>query len=84
MLYAQVLSAPLWEALGQLGEQLSNLLGKPMEEAIEFFAKANIPMERYGKLEKKVKSIMFLASERASYITGQSINIDGFMVKAKF
>lgn len=73
---------PLWEAPGQLGEQLSNILGKPVEEAIEFFASSNIPLGRYGQPEEIANLITFLASEKASYITGQAINIDGGMVKA--
>lgn len=73
---------PLWEAPGQLGDQLSKMLGKSIEESIEYYASANIPMNRYGKPEEIADLVVFLASERASYITGQAINIDGGMVKA--
>lgn len=73
---------PLWEAPGQLGDQLSKMLGKSIEESIEFYASSNIPMNRYGKPEEIADLVVFLASERASYITGQAINIDGGMVKA--
>lgn len=73
---------PLWEAPGQLGDQLSQLLGKPMEEAIQIYASSNIPLGRYGQPEEIANVITFLASEKSSYITGQAINIDGGMVKA--
>lgn len=73
---------PLWEAPGQLGEQLSKILGKSLEESIQFYATSNIPLGRYGKPEEIADTITFLASEKASYITGQAINIDGGMVKA--
>lgn len=73
---------PLWEAPGQLGDQLSKMLGKSIEESIEFYASSNIPMNRYGNPEEIADLVVFLASERASYITGQAINIDGGMVKA--
>jgi 3-oxoacyl-[acyl-carrier protein] reductase len=73
---------PLWEAPGQLGDQLSKMLGKSIEESIEFYASSNIPLNRYGKPEEIADLIVFLASERAGYITGQAINIDGGMVKA--
>lgn len=73
---------PLWEAPGQLGEQLSKMLGKSISEAIDFYANANIPMGRYGKPEEIADLVVFLASDRASYITGQAINVDGGMVKA--
>lgn len=73
---------PLWEAPGQLGEQLSKLMGKPIEEAIQLYASGNIPLGRYGQPQEIADVITFLASEKASYITGQAINIDGGMVKA--
>ncbi|WP_462410654.1 SDR family NAD(P)-dependent oxidoreductase [Neobacillus sp. Marseille-QA0830] len=72
---------PLWEAPGQLGEQLSQMLGKPLEEAIDFYAKTNIPLARYGQPKEIANTIAFLASDKASYITGQAINVDGGMVK---
>ena len=72
---------PLWEAPGQLGDQLSKMLGKSIEESIEFYASSNIPMNRYGKPEEIADLVLFLASERASYITGQAINIDCGMVQ---
>ena len=73
---------PLWEAPGQLGDQLSKMIGKSIEESIEFYASSNIPMGRYGEPEEIADLVVFLASERAGYITGQAINIDGGMVKA--
>jgi 3-oxoacyl-[acyl-carrier protein] reductase len=39
-----------------------------------------IPLERLGKPEDVAKSVRFLASEDANYITGQTIHIDGGMV----
>ncbi|GGL51490.1 SDR family NAD(P)-dependent oxidoreductase [Sporolactobacillus putidus] len=72
----------LWEAPGQLGEQLAKILGKTVDEAIDFYAASNIPLGRYGKPEEVASLITFLASDKAEYITGQAINIDGGMVKA--
>lgn len=72
---------PLWEAPGQLGDQLSQMLGKPIDEAIDIYAKSNIPLGRYGKPEEIANMVVFLASDRANYITGQAINVDGGMVK---
>lgn len=41
-----------------------------------------IPMGRLGKPEELADLIVFLASERASYITGSFIQVDGGFVKA--
>ena len=37
----------------------------------------SIPLQRLGKPEELADLVVFLASERASYITGTSIQIDG-------
>jgi 3-oxoacyl-[acyl-carrier protein] reductase len=39
--------------------------------------KQMIPMNRFGKAEEVVHLVSFLASEKASYITGEVINING-------
>ena len=37
----------------------------------------NIPMRRFGTVEDVAKCILFLASDEANYITGQTISVDG-------
>ena len=37
----------------------------------------NIPMKRFGTVEDVAKCIVFLASDEANYITGQTISVDG-------
>ena len=37
----------------------------------------NIPMKRFGSVEDVAKCIVFLASDEANYITGQTISVDG-------
>ncbi len=44
----------------------------------------DIPMQRLGRPEELAAVITFLASTRASYITGQSIVVDGGLVKGLF
>lgn len=50
-------------------------------EAIEKAVTATIPMGRLGNPEELANLIVFLGSERASYITGTSIQVDGGAVK---
>ncbi|TIT61563.1 MAG: SDR family oxidoreductase, partial [Mesorhizobium sp.] len=42
----------------------------------------NVPMQRYGTSEEVAATIAFLASEGAGYITGQSIRVDGGVIRA--
>lgn len=41
-----------------------------------------IPMGRYGTVEEVSELIAFLASEKASYITGQNIRVDGGITRS--
>jgi 3-oxoacyl-[acyl-carrier protein] reductase len=40
-----------------------------------------VPLKRLGRPEEFAHVVVFLASERASYVTGQSISVDGGFVK---
>ena len=45
---------------------------------------AQIPMKRLGKPEEFAALAAFLVSERASYITGSSIAVDGGWIRSVF
>lgn len=47
-------------------------------------AKAEIPLNRFGKPEEFAAAVTFLASERASFITGVSLAVDGGWIKGMF
>ncbi|MBM7601894.1 3-oxoacyl-[acyl-carrier protein] reductase [Virgibacillus halotolerans] len=51
-------------------------------EAIKWDAQQLVPMKRYGKPEEFAKAILFLASGANTYITGQSLIVDGGLVKS--
>jgi NAD(P)-dependent dehydrogenase (short-subunit alcohol dehydrogenase family) len=38
---------------------------------------ARVPLKRQGRAEEVASTVLFLASDEASYITGQTISIDG-------
>jgi NAD(P)-dependent dehydrogenase (short-subunit alcohol dehydrogenase family) len=42
----------------------------------------SVPMKRYGKSEEIAATIAFLASEGAGYITGQSLRVDGGLMRS--
>jgi 3-oxoacyl-[acyl-carrier protein] reductase len=53
--------------------------GRSVEE-IAAESQGSIPLGRYGKPEEYADVVTFLASERAAYITGSVIRVDGGMI----
>lgn len=52
-------------------------MGKTIPEEIRAGMLAQIPMRRFGEPEEIAHVILFLASDLASYITGQTIHVNG-------
>jgi 3-oxoacyl-[acyl-carrier protein] reductase len=46
-------------------------------EGITAFMKREIPAGRFGKPEEVADIVVFLCSERASWVTGACLNVDG-------
>jgi 3-oxoacyl-[acyl-carrier protein] reductase len=62
-----------------LDEAKAKREGRSLESVAEESA-ASIPMGRYGTPEEFANAVTFLASRRASYITGSMIRVDGGLV----
>ena len=62
--------------LQSLDESRAERTGRPLED-IRSAAHAGIPLGRYGRPEEFGDVVAFLASERASYVTGVSVVVDG-------
>jgi len=45
-------------------------------------ARATIPADRYGRVQEFADGACFLVSERASYVTGGLIRVDGGAIRS--
>jgi 3-oxoacyl-[acyl-carrier protein] reductase len=68
----------LWQRNAQ---GLQEELGVKSEEEARRLAARKNSLGRFGKPEELANAIVFLCSERASYITGVSLNLDGGRLK---
>ncbi len=64
------------DRLKQLAKSRSASLGKSEQEVFDSWA-TEIPLGRLGEPREVADAIVWLASERASFITGQTILVDG-------
>ena len=69
----------LWQRNAQ---GLARELGAKSEEEARRQAARKNSLNRFGKPEELANAIVFLCSERASYITGVSLNLDGGRLKS--
>jgi 3-oxoacyl-[acyl-carrier protein] reductase len=68
------------DRLKELAKARSAATGKSEQEFLEAWA-GDAPLKRLGEPRELAETIVWLASERASYITGQTVLVDGGMYK---
>jgi len=66
----------------EIAEDTSRRTGKSIDDAMKQ-ALADVPLGRYGTPEEIGYLVAFLASDKASYITGAMIPIDGGMIRSE-
>ena len=64
------------ERIEELDQLTADKAGKPIDE-VKRASVANVPLGRIGQPDELANLVVFLASEAASYITGQAIFVDG-------
>lgn len=68
------------DRLKELAKARAASTGKPEQEFFDAWA-SEAPLKRLGEPRELADTIVWLASERASYITGQTVLVDGGMYK---
>ena len=71
------------ERLAELAEHISSRVGSTVEDVFAGW-ESTVPARRLGKPEELAAVVAFLASERAGYVTGVTIQVDGGSVLGLF
>lgn len=72
---------PLWD---RIADSAIGKWGGTREEVYTNAATQMTALGRHGTVEEVAAVVVFLASERASYITGSAYNVDGGATKSMF
>ena len=74
-----LIRTPLWEAAA---DAMVPTAGKDREEVLQNLANQVLALKRFGHVEEVSGLVTFLASERASFITGSIYDVDGGVQKS--
>jgi 3-oxoacyl-[acyl-carrier protein] reductase len=72
------------DRLIQLDTDTARRQGTTPDDVRKHYESSVIPMGRYGRPEEYAAAVVFLASPKASYITGVSLQVDGGILMSMF
>jgi 3-oxoacyl-[acyl-carrier protein] reductase len=76
-----LIHTPLWD---RTADSLVPVFGQSRSEVFQNLATQFLEIKRLGRPEEVAAVVVFLASERASFITGSAYDVDGGYTKSIF